>query len=226
MTFMTRWLLVVIILGFTSVVHWTLRHHVEAARPPVVMALQQPLSELPRQLDDWSGRDGPMVDEMRYADECLNRRYSQAGRRQSLTAWFIYSRDGSDRLHHPEICMAVSGIPENPQARSTVALTGPGAPAQEYSLGQGADSVLVFYWHYTLWPPADKSVTAVQQLYQRLHHRPASLTLQVFAPCQSVEDAVAARGLVKRLDLEIQSYVGPDAIRGNRRLPIGNANEI
>lgn len=198
-----------------------LRRHVEAAGPLMDMPLQIALDDLPLELGDWRGQDRPIEDERAlYADQHLQRTYQHTQRPQSLTLWIVYSRDGEDRGHHPEVCMAVAGKPEDTAGRRTCVVPGHPVPVQQYRFGRPGDQQLVFYWHYTLPPPDRAEVDSIQRSYQQLRRRPSSVTLEVFAPEFSDEDAEFARQFVSLVDAAIQQHVGPSAIRGSQRLPV------
>jgi hypothetical protein len=132
----------------------------------------------------------------------------------------VYSRSGVDRNHHPEVCMAVTGKPEDKTARQTCPVDGPGDPVQQYRFGRAGDRQWVFYWHYTIMPPPNESLTAVQRLYQRLRRRPSSVSIEVFAPENSAEDAESAREFVRLVDAAVRDVVGPTAVRSSQRLPV------
>lgn len=197
-----------------------LRHlgGVEAA-PAVALAC--PLESLPKELGDWHGTDLPITDErMRYGDQHLQRAYQHADGNQTLSLWCVYSGQGNDRSHHPEVCMAVHGLPEDVQARTTFDIDAQTAPVRQYRFGAPGRGCHVFYWHYTLEPPRDESLDAMQRLYQRFRSRPSSITLTVYAWEHSAEDLSSVQSFVRLVDAAMQSHVGPGAIRGSNRLPV------
>jgi hypothetical protein len=196
-----------------------LERHLAAAGPLPVMPLAKPLAGFPTALGSWRGEDDPVTDARQlYADDHLQRTYWNGN--QVLSVWIAYSRDGKDRGHHPEVCMSVAGKAEDPSVRQTLELPGHAEPVQQYKFGAAGESVWVFYWYYTLPAPLDDRFDPVQRSYQRLHARPASITLEVFAPERSVNDAAGAREFVRMLDAAVQDFVGPHAIRGSKRLPV------
>ncbi len=198
-----------------------LRRHVQAAADIPAAKLQKSLVELPHQLGPWQGRDRS-IDDSRwlFADDHLFREYHHTGRGQSLVVWMAFSQDGADRGHHPEVCMAVAGQPEDTQARRTLAVAGHEAPIQRYRFGRPANYQVVYYWHYTLSPATAGKLDALQAAYLRSHQRPASLTLEVFAPDRGPGDAESAEDFVRSLDAAVQQLVGPRAVRGSKRLPV------
>jgi EpsI family protein len=216
----TRSTMLGIVLAGALVAQAGLRRYLEAAGPLPAVPLAQPLARVPLQLQDWRGVDRPIEDKrLLYADQRLQRTY-RSGRNQAVQVWLAYSRDGADRGHHPEVCMAVAGKPEDREARKTLFVAGHPAPVQQYRFGRPGEYELVFYWYYTMFPPEQEGISPVQRLYQRLRRRPASLTIEVFAPEQSPEDAEAARRFVRLLDGAIQEHLPPTAVRGSRRIPV------
>jgi hypothetical protein len=195
--------------------------HVQAPGPLLVTELVKPLAELPLQLGDWKGSDRPITDEKTlYADQHLQRLYVNVRTQQSVLVWLAYSRDGEDRGHHPEVCMAVAGRPEDASERQTFPAPGHIAPIQQYRFGTPGDRQWVYYWHYTLTPPKTAETTELQRFYQRLHRRPSSITLEVFAPESRPTDGEHAREFALLLDEAIQSHLVPTATRGSQRLPV------
>ncbi|MCR4412361.1 MAG: exosortase, partial [Thermoguttaceae bacterium] len=197
------------------------RNWLEAAGPLPAVPLARPLAELPLVLGPWRGNDEPLRDQrLLYADEHLQRTYRHVERSQALSVWLVYSREGADRGHHPEVCMRVAGKPEDVPARRELAVDGGKAPIQRYRFGRPGDYQWVFYWHYTLPPGEDSGVHRLQRLYQRLRKRPSSLTIEVFAPEYSPDDVRYVEEFVRQLDETIRPLVGPDGVRGSRRLPV------
>jgi exosortase len=203
---------------------WGLERHLKAAGLPLPAGLSRPLSELPFVLGGWHGRDLPIADEIRYADQHLKRAYYRPEGKQVLSLWIAYSETGADRQHHPEVCMAVAGQPENRQLRETLAVPGHPQPVQEYRFGRTGRAQEIFYWHYTLPLQRNSQADRVQHFYQQVHYRSASVTLEVFAPATSPEEITAAREFVHLVDAAVQEHVGPGANRGSRRLPITITN--
>jgi EpsI family protein len=221
MPLLFRSILVLGLLAAGTAGHYGLFGYLEAAGPLPVVELRRPLDELPRTLGPWQGQDRPIEDEaLLYADAHLDRMYRHMPTGHTVQVWMAYSRTGEDRGHHPEICMAVAGKPEDPQARKTLPLPGKGAPIQRYRFGRPGEFQLVYYWYYTMKPPRAAGVSDLQRLYQRLRARPASVTIEVFSPEGLPEHRELAEDLVARLDAAVQELVGPEAVRGSRRSPV------
>jgi hypothetical protein len=216
----TRLVLIGGLLGVGLTCQVILQRYVQAAGPAVVVPLSKPLAELPLVLGDWRGQDQPVEDERElYADEHLKRTYQHRGRRQWLTLWMVYSREGVDRKHNPEICLVSAGRPEEPRGRAAIPVPGHPASVQQYCFGRPGNYQWVYYWHYTLNPPAAADRSPVQRFFQFVRQRPASVTIEVFAPEASSDDAEYAREFVGLVDAAIQDFVGPNAVRGSDRAP-------
>lgn len=195
--------------------------HLQVAAPPASIPLQKPLAELPMQFGDWQGHDEPITDQRsQYADEHLQRLYVHGKTGQVVSVWLVYSGTGADRGHHPEVCLAVAGQTEDPTVRAILDAPGHVQPIQQYRFLAGSRGQWVFYWHYTLPPPHDAQLDALQDAYRRIRTRAASLTLEVFAPESSANDVEAARQFVRALDAAVQEHVGADAVRGSQRAPV------
>lgn len=196
-------------------------HHVQAGGDVPVVPLAAPLTAVPLNLGPWQGTESPITDSRaRYADEHLQRIYRHTVTGQTVTVWMAYSHNGADRGHHPEVCMAVAGQPEDPHCRQSIEAPGHDQPIQQYRFGRPGQWQWLYYWHYTLSPVTGDSRSALQTLYQAFHHRPASVTFEVFADKTSNEDAEMERQFVQLLDQALQPIVGPRAVRGSHRQPV------
>lgn len=221
MVLLTRLIVLGVMLSSGLVTQLALRRHFEAPGPLPRMELAKPLADFPFALgDDWQGIDRPIDEESRYADDHLERQFYHRKTGLNLALWMVYARNGLDRGHHPEVCMAVAGKPEDETARQTCPVDGPGDPVQQYRFGRGGDRQWVFYWHYTLEPPPNEDLTDLQRLYQRFRRRPSSLSIEVFAPENSDQDTEVAREFVRLVDHAVRDIVGPTALRGSERLPV------
>lgn len=216
-----RWCALLPVLAATVVGQRAWQRHLEAAAPALPTSLLQPLAALPLTLGDWRGQNEVIADpRYLYADEHLQRIYVHLKTKQVVTVWGVFSSTGADRGHHPEVCLAVAGQAEDESVRTTLDVPGHVQPVQQYRFVAGGRGQGVCYWYYTLPAPRDERLDATQAAYRKLHVRPASLTLEVFAPENGPRDGEAAREFVQLLDAAVQPLVGPTAERGSRRLPV------
>lgn len=215
-----RLALLALFLGGAFAAQAALTQQLQSGGPLPAAALNAPLAQLPLQLEQWHGADIPVTDpKLMFGEERVWRQYVHATTKQPLVLWAVYSSIGEDRGHHPEICMQVAGKPEDKSARKTCEVPGHAAPVQQYLFGVPGDRQWVFYWHYTLQPP-DSDSHWIKRTYQRLRQRPASVTIEVFAPCMDDESSTAAQEFVRMVDAALQSQLGDRAVRGSRRLPV------
>lgn len=217
-----RWIVAWSVLVIGALGYLALRGHALAAGRLEPVALARPLAEFPLELGAWRGQDRPMEGTLAFQpDDQLQRVYLEPATRRAVLIWMVYSAEGADRGHHPEVCMAVAGKPEDATARRAIPIDGHPIPVQQFVFGHEPERQRVFYWHYTLPSPRDAHSTRLQRLYQRLSRRPASLTIEVFAEeGGSDESPDAVLDFVRELDRAAQAQVGPGAIRGSHRLPI------
>lgn len=221
MSFRIRAASLLTLLALAGAGQFLLERHVESAGTIGAAPLAHPLADLPLQIGPWQGQDVAVEDpRLQLGDARSRRLYRRSPSDRPIEVWIVHARDGSDRYHHPEICMAVAGRQEDPAGRDAFWLPGHSAPVQQYRFGSLGRRQLVFYWYYTLFPAPDDELDSLQRLYQRLHQRPASMTIEVFAPEQRAGDGDQAREFVRRLDAELQSILPATAVRGRQRAPI------
>jgi len=215
----TRAIIVLALLGTAALAHGAMRYHLNAPGPLEAVELEKPLDDFPYRLGPWVGVDREEPESV-YGDQFLSRNYVNRDTRQVVAVWMAYSRHGEDRGHNPEVCMILAGKPEDRTVRQSVEVPGHAAPVQQYRYGWPGDRQWVFYWYYTLVPSPAGEMTVLQRLYQRLHYRPASITIEVFSPEQIGDDGQAGREFVRLLDEALQDHLGETAVRGSRRLPV------
>jgi hypothetical protein len=211
------------ILGVALAAQFALFGYLQAAGPLPSVALVKPLADFPLEVDSCSGSNLPITDSrVLYGDECVNRGYRCGDRKQNFQLWMVYSALGEDRGHHPEVCMRAAGMPEDPEGRAVVSAEGHSRPIQQYRFGRVGDgeSLLIYYWHYTLNPPPDEQIGPLQRAYQQWQRRPSSLTIEVFTQSVANDDAEAAQQFVRAVDHAIQAFLPPGAARGSARLPV------
>jgi hypothetical protein len=216
-----RLLLTVSLLVVATFAQVALQRHLAPAADLAPGTLAASLTTLPLQIEHWRGQDRPIQDERSlYADEHLQRGYYHVDGKQGALLWMAFSASGEDRGHHPEVCMAVAGNPEDVSARREIQSPGHAAPIQQYGYGRNEERQLVYYWYYTLPTPGNEQLTDFQRAFRRFRVRPASLTVEVFAPNTNEGSEESAQQFVRAVDQQIQALVGPRAERGSQRIPV------
>lgn len=216
-----RVILAASIVGIGLVLQAASLGYLKSAGPLPSVALKKSLAEFPMTLGKWQSKDLELTKDENYTDEHFKRAYyDPTTRNAALEFSMTYSSDGSDRGHHPEVCMANAGLPENPGARAQVEVDGSEVPVQRFLFGKSGEYILVYYWHYTLKPALNEETSQLQRLYQRLQRRPSSVTLQVFARYTDESDAEKFDQFIRDADAEFQKMLPEGAVRGNRRLPV------
>jgi hypothetical protein len=222
MTLSTRLVVICSLLLAASALQWVLWYYLESPGQLQPVELLKPIKDFPINLEQWRGfAREPDDDQKLYGDEYIQRYYMDPSREQAVALWLTYSRIGDDRNHHPEVCMVAAGKVEDRAVRQTCPVEGAGDPVEQYRFtGPAGDRQWVFYWHYTLPPPDEGQLHPLQRLYQRLRHRPSSITVEVFAPDNSPADVESARQFVRLVDAALREHVGPTAIRSSSRLNV------
>jgi hypothetical protein len=220
MTLKTRATPLVILLGAGWVCQCALQHHVASAEARIPRDPAVTVSDIPVVLRDWRGEDRPCDDPQPPAGQRIRRVYRHGPAGLSVEVFVAASSDGSDRYHHPEICRTMAGQQEDRASRASLELPGHPCPVQQYRFGSGGEFQLVYYWHYTLVPPPDDGRDAVQRLYDRLHRRPPSVTVQVSLPEQSSADRQYAHEFVSLFDAALREQLPDNARRGRQSAPV------
>ena len=218
-----RLIIVILVVAAGLVVQGVLFAYLKAAPDILPGALTGPLALFPMQLETWQGQDIPIETDLKYADDHFQRRYVDSATGQPLTLWMAYSNVGLDRSHHPEICFQVYGQQEELAARKDVDVDGHASPIQQMRFYGGDGGQYVYYWHYTIPSPQVEGMSSLQELYQHLRRRRASVTLQVFAPIVNDQTPGVAIQFVKLADKAMQPLLGENALRGSNRLPVVEA---
>lgn len=212
----------VLLFSLAGLGQWKLLAHLGDAAEAPPTPLKQPLAALPLELESWSGVDREIEDEIRIGDDHLSREYVHGPRGQRLKLWMVYSKTGQDRNHHPEVCFAVAGQPEDMNFRQPIPIDGDAHPVQQYRFGRTGNAQWVFYWHYTLPTVSDgRELSSAQEVYRRLRQRTGSVTIEVFAPEMSPSDLEGAREFVRLVDAAIRRAIVPEgSVRGSDRIPV------
>ncbi|MEX0715902.1 MAG: exosortase-associated EpsI family protein [Planctomycetaceae bacterium] len=217
--------IVLLLFAGVGVGQWKLMAHLAEVEDVPPTPLVQPLATMPLELGPWQGEDREIEEPLMIGDQRLSRKYVHAGG-QSLTLWMVYSGRGEDRDHHPEICMAVAGQPEDPSVRQTFAVPGDEHPVQQYRFGRTGNSQWVFYWHYTLPSITDgRELTPAQEWHRKLRRKTGSVTIEVFAPETAARDADGAREFVQQVDAAVRRILPEGSVRGSERKPVKYVGE-
>ena len=189
----------------------------EMGTVPTVL-LARPLAEFPRELGEWVGVDTPVARrEFLYGEEHLHRVYRHRGSGQTLTLWMVYTDDGRDRGHHPEVCMRAIGHAEAREQRQSVVVPGAGAPVERFFFRRpnGQSGQWVYHWYYVFRDAFDvqTSPSLWQQVQRNLRFHRSGLSVEVFAPKLSDTDGEAADELVRRVAEHLEQHVPRTADR-------------
>ena len=141
----------------------------------------------------------------------------------------VYSRQGDDRKHHPEICIRdASGATEDFAARRRIALDADGErTVMRFRFQTGTSQyTTVYYWHYTLEALPRKQLTGLRRLYLRQNHPVPSITMQVSLVADLNELEAVEKGFLVAVDSAMRKEQLPATARmGCRRLPIALIRE-
>ncbi|MCE9544126.1 MAG: exosortase [Planctomycetia bacterium] len=182
------------------------------------------LESLPKQIGPWRGIDAKVPSETPAGDDHLYRVYQHSRSGQTVTLWITYSTTGDDRAHHPEICMAVAGQPEDASRRGVVPMPDGRQPIAEFVFGAVPESVAAWYWHYALSAGRPQQSSALARLYHRARSRGESVTVELLGRDTSPEGLVGARNLAAMIDQQLCAVLPPGAVRGSERLPVAITN--
>ncbi len=193
---------VVCCLALAVAAQWALWRHLEGPNPAPPPSLRAALADVPLTLlpdEDgpaWRGGEHPLraalAKQVPFADEFIYRVYQPGRSGPAVALYAVYSQQGKDRKHHPEVCMRdAAGAPEDPDARKVVHLDGARQRAVQrfrFHTGTGQHAV-VYYWHYTLPLDRPQHESFLQELHRRIARPAPSVTVQVTtnAPLDELE---------------------------------------
>jgi EpsI family protein len=122
----------------------------------VSIKLQRPLSEFPKQFEDWKGRSGTMDDDIwkRVGGQSYTIINYQALGKPSLnfyTAYYEYQRKGGDFIHSPKLCMPGAGWHIDSARVRTLARRGADQEVaslkfNDLVMSKSGQYQLVYYW--------------------------------------------------------------------------------
>ena len=206
--------------------------HLEQASAPAYRLLENELGSLPLAMQTssglWQGTESArrelLAPKIPFADAFLSRDYLAPGSEIGVNLYAVYSQEGKDREHHPEICVRdVGGATEEVQHRALVPLEGSGQrQSQRFRFRTGPQQVLtIYYWHYT-FPLADDSATLsyLQRLHRELRQRPPSITVQVACYGPPTALNVVEKEFLPAVDRDLRQLLPATARIGHERLPI------
>ncbi len=235
MSLASRLILVNAILAAGAAAHWGLNAHLRAGRGAYA-EIRRPIAQVPALLKSgpssssvWMGRTNSQEEIIRtqlpfVPNDLLSRTYSQSAAPLAVNLYMVYSRQGDDRKHHPEVCIRdVAGAAEDESARKIVLLANNvGRPVQRFRFQTGpTQNITVYYWHYTFPRVPDEGETALQSLYQRLSKPAPSITVQVSTTAEMDQLDEIETGFLVALDQNMQQNQLPEGtLMGCDRLPI------
>jgi exosortase len=184
--------------------------------------LVQPLRSFPETIGDWIGTDTPVKrDYFLYGDDHLHRTYVNRKTRQAVAVWMVYTTDGRDRGHNPEVCMRSAGCQESLDKRTTVDLPGEGAPAERFYFRQqsGRAGEWVTYWYHVFEPSINDRIqpSATAKLVERFMRVRSGVTVELFFAEQTEADVAAADEFAKGIESSLAELLPPDTRRDSRR---------
>lgn len=138
------WIVVIVLLGSTALLHGM--SHGEA------VVARQPLRNLPYSLDDWSGQEHPMEQRIVAAvsvTDYTNREYvSPSEPPVDLYVGYYASQRTGDTIHSPKNCLPGAGWEPVRQDYATINLAdGRKIVVNDYVIENGLNKDLVFYWY-------------------------------------------------------------------------------
>jgi exosortase len=193
----------------------------EAAVSPAT-PLVQPLGSFPETIGEWVGTDTPVQrDYFLYGDDHLHRTYVNRQTRQTVTVWMVYTKDGRDRGHNPEVCMRAAGCQESIDKRTVVDLPGEGQPAERFYFRQqsGRAGEWVTYWYHVFEPSADdqSQPSPTARLVERFMRIRSGITVELFFAEQTELDVAAADEFARGIESSLTDLLPSNTRRSSRR---------
>jgi exosortase len=195
------------------------------------VALRKPLAEFPTSLAGWTGVDTPVSkDYFLYGDDHLNRVYRNDQTGQTVTLWMIYTTDGRDRGHHPQVCMRASGCQEDEARLATVPLPGEGSPAERFYFRKPGGNAVewVTYWYHVFRIPGETTTSngVLDALLEKFRSGRSGMTIQLFIPERTAADSAAADEFAAAVEVTVASQLlPPETTRSTRRAAFAIVNE-
>ncbi len=216
-------------LGVTLAGQWGLGQYLTAGQMPTPPELENGvLKSFPVSVGAWSGESvssarlpSSVRDYYNEADDQFCGNFSDDGR-LVCNLWMIHRRDGKDREHHPDICYKVIGSQPEAEGNKEIVVPDQAEPIRRLCYTDGRQKTYVFYWHYTLEPPAaaEAALSPLQRFHLRRTQRLPSVTVEVFTNAQSPQELDRAEQFVKAVDATLRPRLPSTARLGSQALPI------
>jgi hypothetical protein len=204
MTPRTRWMVGITLLAMFLSGQLALLHHLHSAQHSLYAELKAPLEDLPAVLTDdglqarwiWPRENKSLltycdsvcakqIKDLDFKpDTFMLRFYRSEELKAQVYVNLVYSREGFDRRHHPEICLGqVMGLVEDTTERRRLRLpegeNGRPRPVQRFGF-RGSSPLKVYYWHYTFRPEDEGRLSSLQFYHQLLRKAAPSVSVQVW----------------------------------------------
>jgi EpsI family protein len=180
--------------------------------------LARSLTEFPRQMGLWAGRDlpvDPKIHQVIGGDAYLQRLYVHPSGQQCVL-WMSFSKQSKDQYHFPTVCMTGSGWAEEEAARDQLLVKPREADCvvDAYSIyrmlfQKQGNRQLVYYWYYLIGEDAVDRFMRGQSDWARAFIRGrknASVTVEVFSR-SSTPDPRLLDDLVRQVAEELDRFV-------------------
>jgi hypothetical protein len=241
MSLSARFALINLILCVALAAQFVLSWHVRGGSDLIYPELRAPLAQVPLEFPShgdkssqhaaggWIGKTNPHEEAIRnqlpfVPDDLLSRTYFRTDSALNLNLYMVYSRQGDDRKHHPEVCIRdVAGAPEDVDARKILFLDADEKhPVQRFRFRTGATQhTTVYYWHFTFPRLPREGETFLQVLHQRGSKPAPSVTVQVSTSAEMDQLEAIERDFLVSLDHVLwERHLPAGTVMGCDRLPI------
>jgi len=238
MSLTARLLLINALVAVALAAQWGLNWHLQAGGPLGYADIRTPISQVPLVLSAdgdaqesgcWRGKTNPHEEIIRkqlpfVPEDLVSRTYVLDGSPLFVNLYLVYSRQGDDRKHHPEICIRdVAGAPEDVSARRILRLENDETrPVQRFRFRTSSTHhTTVYYWHYTFPRIARADESRLQVLHQRLSKPAPSITVQVSTLAEVGDLDDIEKNFLVALDRTMRNaHVPEGTLMGTDRMPI------
>jgi EpsI family protein len=180
--------------------------YVGLAMEPERVPLREPLSQMPNQIGDWSGREAPELSanvlEVLGVDDHLNRYYVAPAGLVGLYIGYYESQRQGDTIHSPMNCLPGAGWQPVDVTRVLISVEGQPDPivVNQVLIAKGLDRQVVLYWYQShgrvvaseYWSKIFMVTDAI-----RLHRSDAAL-VRVVSPLKPGETDISHASSVAR----------------------------